>query len=135
MEVIRERERRRRKMIEDAREWALSLDFKVSVILIGSYARGDFNLWSDVDILLISDTFKGSPLKRLENIDLPPGFQVIPLNTNELKKLYDKNDILVREALECGIILRDDLQLAHKLPFSQQSKVFIESRNNRFSHI
>lgn len=38
--------------------------FKVSAILIGSYARGDFNKWSDVDVLLIAE-FAGNPLERL----------------------------------------------------------------------
>jgi Nucleotidyltransferase domain. len=35
--------------------------------MIGSYARGDFNRWSDVDLVVISD-FKGNPLERLEKL-------------------------------------------------------------------
>lgn len=120
MEVIKRREKRRREVIENARKWASSLDFKTSAILIGSYARGDFNLWSDVDILIISDTFKGNPLERLKKIDPPPGFQIIPLNLEELEKLHSRNDILIREVLEHGVILRDDLQLRHKFPFRNE---------------
>lgn len=117
MEVIKRREKRRREVIENARKWVLTLDFRASAILIGSYARGDFNLWSDVDILIISDTFKGNPLERLKRIDPPPGFQIIPLNLGELEYLCRKNDILIRDALEHGIVLRDDLQLRYKVPF------------------
>ncbi|MEM3907330.1 MAG: nucleotidyltransferase domain-containing protein [Nitrososphaerota archaeon] len=127
MEVIKRREKRRREVIENARKWASSLDFTTSAILIGSYARGDFNLWSDVDILIISDMFKGNPLERLKKIDPPPGFQIIPLNLSELEYLCRKNDILIREALEHGIILRDDLQLYHKLPFRSKH---ISMKNN-----
>jgi len=121
MEVIKRREEKRREVIENARKWVSSLNFRTSAILIGSYARGDFNLWSDVDIMIISDTFKENPLERLKKIDPPPGFQIIPLNLEELEKLHSRNDVLVREFLEHGVILRDDLQLRHKLPFRNKS--------------
>ena len=52
MEVLEERRRIREKVTREAESWARSLPFKASVILIGSYARGDFNVWSDVDIVL-----------------------------------------------------------------------------------
>lgn len=115
MEVIEQRKRRRAEVIETARRWVSGLNFEASAILIGSYARGDFNLWSDVDILLISDNFKGSPLNRLMNIDPPPGFQVIPLNIEEFTILSKKKDILIEEALRYGVFLRDDLQISRKL--------------------
>ncbi len=115
MEIIKQREKKRIEVIEIAKRWASSLDFDVTAILIGSYARGDFNLWSDVDVLLISDVFKGNPLDRLKSIDVPPGFQVIPINPEEFNILHKGGDILAREALKYGIILRDDLQLLRKL--------------------
>lgn len=115
MEIIKQREKKRIEIIETAKRWASSLDFDVTAILIGSYARGDFNLWSDVDILLISNVFKGNPLDRLRSINMPPGFQAIPINLEEFNTLKMKGDILVREALKYGIVLRDDLQLLRKL--------------------
>jgi len=42
------------------------LGFSVTAVLVDSYARGDFNLWSDVDVLLISDSFPERPLERLK---------------------------------------------------------------------
>jgi uncharacterized protein len=33
------------------------------VFLYGSYARGDFEQWSDLDILVVLDTFERSPLE------------------------------------------------------------------------
>lgn len=40
------------------------------VYLYGSYARGDFEKWSDLDVLVVLDTFERSPLelKRTGNL-------------------------------------------------------------------
>ncbi len=40
------------------------------VYLYGSYARGDFEQWSDLDVLVVLDTFERSPLelKRTSNL-------------------------------------------------------------------
>ena len=93
--------------MSEARAWAQELAFPATVILIGSYARGDFNLWSDVDLLLIAD-LRGGPLERLRGLDFPAGFEVIPLTLSELLKLVERGDVLAVEALN-GIYLRDDL--------------------------
>jgi hypothetical protein len=111
MEVIRERKRLREQAIRKASSWAKGLAFKCSVILVGSYARGDFNLWSDVDILLVSKDFKKGPVDRLKALDIPSGFQVIPITPKELKRLLAKKDQLAIEAFSSGIVLRDDLRL------------------------
>lgn len=44
MEAVKRRERLREQVIREAREWASKLPFKATALLIGSYARGDFNL-------------------------------------------------------------------------------------------
>ncbi len=107
MEILKERSKTREKVIEEARKWAESLPFKASVILIGSYARGDFNLWSDIDIVLIAE-FKDNPIERLKKIEYPPGYEVIPLTINEFKKLAEKENPIAIEVLDNGIVLRDD---------------------------
>jgi len=38
---------------------------KVSVWLYGSVARGDFNFWSDVDVLLVAEDLPKHPLERV----------------------------------------------------------------------
>jgi len=111
MEVIERRKKLREKVAEVASDWAAKLPFKATAILAGSYARGDFNLWSDIDVLLISEDFKASPVERLKGLDMPSGFQIIPLTPDEFKRLLAKRDRLALEAVESGIILRDDLKL------------------------
>ncbi|MEM2739840.1 MAG: nucleotidyltransferase domain-containing protein [Candidatus Bathyarchaeia archaeon] len=110
MEVFEERRRLREEAIRRARDWADSLKFRATAILIGSYARGDFNLWSDVDILLVGE-FTGNPLERLKAIDYPPGFEVIPLTIDELTRLVRRRDPLATEASKIGVYLRDDLDV------------------------
>lgn len=111
MEIIKKRKKMKKQVIRKASNWAKGLPFRVTAILTGSYARGDFNLWSDVDILLISDDFKGTPVERLMLLDIPAGFQVIPLTLKEFKKLVKKENYLALDALKSGITLREDFKL------------------------
>lgn len=112
MEIVERRRRLRGKVIEAASKWARKLPFKATAILIGSYARGDFNLWSDIDVMVISEDFKGGPVGRLKSMDMPLGFQIIPLTSNEFKKLLAKKDPLALEAVKSGVILRNDLKIS-----------------------
>ncbi|WP_158298245.1 nucleotidyltransferase domain-containing protein [Aeropyrum pernix] len=43
----------------------------VTVILFGSYARGDFNRWSDIDIIVVSPRFRG--VRILDRYDMVSG--------------------------------------------------------------
>jgi predicted nucleotidyltransferase len=113
VEAIEERVRARERVVGEAKAWAQRLGFPATVILIGSYARGDFNLWSDVDLLLIAD-FKGGPLERLKSLDFPAGFEVIPLTPRELMRLVERGDPLAFEALN-DVYLRDDLGIKELL--------------------
>ena len=110
MEIIEKRIEERKRIIRKAQEYSLTFEFKTTVILIGSYARGDFNLWSDVDVMIIGD-FNGSPLDRLKNIDFPLGYEIIPLTEEEFYKMKNRNNKLVKDALAEGVILRDDLHI------------------------
>ena len=110
MELIERRRRLRERVILEAKEWALGLPFRATAVLIGSYARGDFNLWSDVDVILISE-LKGSPVERLSRIDFPPGFEVIPLTPEEFLRLKKRRDPIALEAEKKGVVLRDDYGL------------------------
>ena len=110
MEIIERRMKERNKIINDAKQYASTLKFKCSVILIGSYSRGDFNLWSDVDILIIGN-FSGNPVERINSIDFPPGYEIIPLNMEELNKKLTKNDKFIEDSFRDGVILMDDFNI------------------------
>lgn len=112
MEIIEKRIKERNSVINQSGEYAKTLDFKCTVILIGSYARGDFNLWSDIDILIIGH-FDSNPLKRLKNIDFPAGYETVLLTPDEIKKMAGKNNKFIKDAFSQGIVLRDDFGIAN----------------------
>lgn len=126
MEVIRARVDEREKVIREAREWAQRLNYKSTIILVGSYARGDFNKWSDIDILIISDDITGSPLERLRKVDIPPGYEVIIWTLNEFKIMLKKKNQLAIEAIENGVFLRDDYNIARELSRLKPNTLHLE---------
>jgi predicted nucleotidyltransferase len=111
MDIIEERMKAREAVVARVGEWVSMLDFSVTAVLVGSYARGDFNLWSDVDVLLVSDSFPERPLDRLKMVDPPEGVEVIPLTRKDFYRLVNKKNPLVVDAQKYGILLRDDLGL------------------------
>jgi hypothetical protein len=110
LEILRKRRGQREKVIREAREWASGFPLKATVILVGSYARRDFNLWSDVDLVLVSE-LEGNPLERLMRIRSPPGYEVVPLTPGEFLAQADKRNPLILEAICGGVVLRDDYRL------------------------
>jgi predicted nucleotidyltransferase len=64
LEIIKARKSVIDRVVSEAKRWASSLSIRCTAYLIGSYARGDFNLWSDIDILLVSDDLVGSLSKE-----------------------------------------------------------------------
>jgi len=122
VEIIERRKREQERVIKSVQDWARSLPFKSTVILVGSYARGDFNLWSDIDVVLIAE-FTEPPLERLKKIDAPPGFEVIPLTPKEFIEQLKKRNPLVLEAIEHGIVVRDDYNIRELVKHVLGSKI------------
>jgi predicted nucleotidyltransferase len=108
MEIVDKRRLKRQEVIDKVRQYSEQLNYQCTVILIGSYARGDFNLWSDIDLLIIGK-FEHNPLRRIENFDFPPGYEVILLTPAEIATMKEKRNKLVVDAFTEGIIVRDDL--------------------------
>jgi len=110
--LLEERRRQREKAIKLAREYIDKLSevlTLVSAILYGSFARGDFNLSSDIDVLVISDSLPPNPLTRLEFLYqfASGGIEPKAYTTEEfISMLKDGNPVIV-DALKNGIILID----------------------------
>jgi predicted nucleotidyltransferase len=114
-EIIKKRIEKRNKIINEAKKFVFSLKGKYTAFLIGSYARGDFNTGSDVDILLIGDFMDENPLKRLLNLDFPAGYEVIALTEQEFWIALKNNDPIIWDVLAKCIVLRDDYGLTKKI--------------------
>ena len=80
---------------------------KISVdqaVLFGSYARGNFNEWSDIDIALVSDAFEGHWIKdrdkiRAITLSISCDIQVLPYRPED----FNSDDPFVREIIETGV--------------------------------
>lgn len=70
--IIEERVRKREEYLEGARGFAECVLRRLSnstIIVYGSVARGDYNEWSDVDVLIITaDEIPTKPVERLETL-------------------------------------------------------------------
>lgn len=114
-EIIKKRIEKRNNIINEAKKFVFSLKGKYTTFLIGSYARGDFNIGSDVDILLIGEFMDENPLKRLLNLDFPAGYEVIALTEQEFWIALKNNDPIIWDVLAKCIVLRDDYGLTKKI--------------------
>jgi hypothetical protein len=110
--LLEERRRQREEAIKLAQGYvdkiseAISL---VSAILYGSFARGDFNLSSDIDVLIISDSLPSNPLARLELLYQFAFASIEPkaYTTKEFISLLKDGNLIIVDALKTGIILID----------------------------
>ncbi len=73
-------------------------------ILFGSYAKGNYDEWSDIDIALVSDIFEGSRIKdrgkiRPITLKISCDIEVLPYRTQD----FTLDDPFVKEIMETGI--------------------------------
>ncbi len=116
--VVELRKRLREEAIERARVFAECVRRlgRVTVVVFGSYARGDFNVWSDIDVLIVTDAaLPSNPLRRLDAIEecllIANDIEPIILTINEFRDRLRKRDPVVVEAVERGIVVLDELKL------------------------
>jgi len=72
--------------------------------LFGSYARGTYNQWSDIDIALVSDAFKGDRIEDknvIRRITLQTGSDIEPVPFSPAD--FTESDPFVREITSTGI--------------------------------
>lgn len=89
----------------------------VTVWLYGSVARGDFNFWSDVDVLVVAENLPDHPLKRSELLIqlAPPKVEPIGYTKTEFEVLLAKRHPNLMATLNEAVCLRDDLGLAERV--------------------
>lgn len=77
-----------------------------SAHLFGSYSRGNYTKWSDIDIALVSDSFEGIRMKDREKIrkitlSVSSSIEVLPFNTED----FTSENPLAKEIMSTGILL------------------------------
>lgn len=104
------RRRERDELLERARTYVDALARRLSlagVAVGGSVARGDFNQWSDIDVVVVSDDLPPDALERLTLLHAGRPGRVEPhgYTREEFRRAIARGDSLAREALELGVPL------------------------------
>ncbi len=111
--AIKIREEERKKIIQLSIEYVEKLKNEIGPltgILYGSYARGDFNIGSDIDILIISDNLPSDMLKRMELLYqyITGGIEPKGYTKTEFLRMLNSNNPLAIDAIKNGEVLSDD---------------------------
>ncbi|CAN5605346.1 nucleotidyltransferase domain-containing protein [soil metagenome] len=110
--AIERRHAERGQIIDEARSYLRAKATAAPIraaYLVGSVARGDFNLWSDIDVVIVVDELPGRFLERVDLFsDGPPGVEVFPFTPEELESERRRGNPLVLEVDDVGIDLLCD---------------------------
>ncbi|MGI8778131.1 MAG: nucleotidyltransferase domain-containing protein [Acidimicrobiales bacterium] len=114
--VITRRRGERDALLGVARRWAGGAGPMLGaqvIVVVGSVARGDFNRWSDIDMLVVvdelPDDFQGR-LALLGPTGKPPGVQAIVWTPAELAdRRTGGTDPIAREAYDVGVVVHGRL--------------------------
>jgi len=84
-----------------------------AIVVVGSVARGDFNKWSDIDVLVVVDELPDDFRARhalLGPTARPPGVQAIVWTPAELAdRRTRRTDPIAREAYDVGVVVHGRL--------------------------
>ena len=109
-DALAERARERDRLIELARSYVDRLARRrplAAAAVVGSVARGDFNIWSDVDVVVIAEGLperapeRGSALVE----DVAGGVQPVGFTPEEFSHALRAGNPLAREAVTTGVVL------------------------------
>mgnify|MGYP005856628895 CR=1 FL=1 len=110
-DVLARRRAEGERLLGLAREYVRRLSSAVRVRaawVVGSVARGDFNVWSDVDVVVVSDALPERIPDRAELLaaDAPPGVQAVGYSSDGFRAALRRGDPLAVSAVREGVILR-----------------------------
>ena len=107
--VLERRRMDRERLIGRGQELATRLDPVVApraVAGFGSVARGDFNLWSDVDVLVIDDQVPPGWWERIAALGpLPARVAPVVWTSEEFCSRLGRNNPIATEAVDRGVWL------------------------------
>lgn len=85
--------------------------------VVGSVARGDFNVWSDVDVLVVADELPDHPAERTGLLlsVAPAGVQPVGFRPHELAAGLARRNRLLLELADRGVMLSGEGWLRDQL--------------------
>jgi len=77
-----------------------------NAVLFGSYATGENNKWSDIDLVIVSELFEGNRIKdknkiRSITLSVSSDLEILPFSPKD----FNVNNPFVKEILRTGIVL------------------------------
>lgn len=116
-QIVSRRRAERRRLLAQARIYADGLDRACgvrAVVVFGSVARGDFNDWSDIDVLVAPEHLPAAAPDRLRALGpVPPQVEVVAWTPAEWRAERARGNPIATEALADGVWLEgspDDLE-------------------------
>jgi predicted nucleotidyltransferase len=115
-DVLARRREERGRMVTTAREYVSLLAARLDLVgaaVIGSVARGDFNVWSDVDVVVVAHGLPERYLDRASLLSLVPGrgIEAVAFTPQELRTAYEKGDPRVVELERYAVFLSGERAL------------------------
>jgi hypothetical protein len=109
-EIVARRRIEREALIDLGREYARRLSARLPVraaYVAGSVARGDFNVWSDIDVVIVAEGLPERVPERMAVLmsDAPARVRPVGFTPEEFEQARAKRNPLVIEALERGVVL------------------------------
>jgi predicted nucleotidyltransferase len=112
-EAVDQRRRDRERLLGLARRYVERLSRHLPLVgaaVVGSVARGDLNVWSDVDVLVVAEGLPERTPDRgsLLVADAPGGAQHVGFTPEEFERAWRKRNVLARETVERGVVLEGE---------------------------
>jgi len=108
--VVERRRAEQRARIDAAGSWAehIAAGRETTVVVVfGSTARGDFNKWSDIDVLVVAAELPEDWGSRMDVLmaGAPPGLQPVGWTPAELAERRSRGDPIARECDSVGVVV------------------------------
>lgn len=111
-EIAERRRRERDQLVDAARRYATELAGRVELVravVAGSVARGDFNVWSDIDVVVVAEELPSRASDRAALLleDAPAWLQPVGYTPGEHARELERGNPLLVEAVEAGVVVWD----------------------------
>ena len=108
--IVEQRRAEQRARIEAVADWAETFAAGrqvTAVVVFGSTVRGDFNKWSDTDVLVVAENLPDEWRSRTELVmtGAPPGLQALGWTPAELAERRHRGDPIARECDSVGVVV------------------------------
>lgn len=92
------------RFIKEVKKYNINIS---KAVLFGSYAKGNYNEWSDIDLAVVSEDFEG--IRYLDNCKMTKAKLAVSYDISSLPyrpEDFTPDDLFVKEILQHGINIK-----------------------------